>query len=228
MPRDHLGVAISLAQMIAARLDALPQHDAATLHRLRRELSKRFADEEPDVVVATALQLLEAPPRAGAKMIAYALVGHHPGALSEMNGELLQRMGSGLASWGDVDMFCCLLAGRAWRAGAISDAVVKGWAKSKDRFWRRAALVATVPLNVRAQGGQGDTRRTIAICRLLVRDPDDTVVKAMSWALRELSARDPESVASFVTSHEAQLAARVKREVKNKLATGLKTGRGRG
>jgi 3-methyladenine DNA glycosylase AlkD len=49
------------------------------------------------------------------------------------------------------------------------------------------------------------------------------VVKAMSWALRELSKRDPKAVQLFVTKHQAQLAPRVKREVANKLRTGLKT-----
>lgn len=48
------------------------------------------------------------------------------------------------------------------------------------------------------------------------------VVKAMSWALRELAVRAPDSVAAFVAQHDAQLAARVRREVGNKLETGLK------
>jgi 3-methyladenine DNA glycosylase AlkD len=48
------------------------------------------------------------------------------------------------------------------------------------------------------------------------------LTKATSWALRELVVHDPEAVRKFLTEHEATLSARVKREVKNKLTTGLK------
>ena len=56
-------------------------------------------------------------------------------------------------------------------------------------------------------------------------DRDDMVVKAMSWALRELVVHDPEAVQAFLDEYEDELAARVKREVKNKLQTGLKNPR---
>lgn len=48
------------------------------------------------------------------------------------------------------------------------------------------------------------------------------VVKAMSWALRELAIHDPEAVENFLVSYQEVLAARVKREVRNKIETGLK------
>ena len=75
---------------------------------------------------------------------------------------------------------------------------------------------------MRSRGGYGDLPRTLAVCRLLVADHEDMVVKALSWALRELVAYDPEVVRAFLQEHEAVLAARVKYEVRNKLTTGLK------
>jgi 3-methyladenine DNA glycosylase AlkD len=51
------------------------------------------------------------------------------------------------------------------------------------------------------------------------------VVKALSWALRELVPHDPEAVQGFLAVYEERLAARVKREVGNKLTTGLKNPR---
>ena len=96
------------------------------------------------------------------------------------------------------------------------------WAKSYNRWWRRAALVSTVVLNAPNHGGRGDVPRTLAICELLISDRDDMVVKAMSWALRKLVAIDERAVRRFTAQHEKQLAARVKREMHNKLATGLK------
>jgi 3-methyladenine DNA glycosylase AlkD len=51
------------------------------------------------------------------------------------------------------------------------------------------------------------------------------VVKALSWALRELSKRDPEAAEQFLEEHQGVLASRVLREVRNKLSTGLKNPR---
>jgi 3-methyladenine DNA glycosylase AlkD len=50
-------------------------------------------------------------------------------------------------------------------------------------------------------------------------------VKAMSWALRELSRRDPDAVRSFLLEYKGALASRVVREVNTKLTTGLKNPR---
>ena len=62
------------------------------------------------------------------------------------------------------------------------------------------------------------------ICEVLHADRDEMVVKALSWALRSLVAHDATAVRSFLAEHESTLAARVKREVGKKLATGRKSG----
>ena len=62
------------------------------------------------------------------------------------------------------------------------------------------------------------------VCNTLVTDKDDMVVKAMSWALRELSKRFPSEVRQFLTENESRLASRVTREVTRKLVTGRKNG----
>ncbi len=82
-----------------------------------------------------------------------------------------------------------------------------------------------MPLNNKARGGAGDTARTLAVCKLLVADRDDIVSKALSWALRELAKRDAAAARTFLDEYEDSLAARVVREVRNKLATGLKNPR---
>jgi 3-methyladenine DNA glycosylase AlkD len=51
------------------------------------------------------------------------------------------------------------------------------------------------------------------------------VIKALSWALRELSKRDPSSVKNFLLEQREAVAPRVVREVNNKLKTGLKNPR---
>ena len=84
--------------------------------------------------------------------------------------------------------------------------------------------MATVALNNTARGGKGDAPRTLRICDALLADRDDMVVKALSWALRELAQKRPQVVERYLREHEAELAARVRREVANKLRTGLKSG----
>jgi hypothetical protein len=39
----------------------------------------------------------------------------------------------------------------------------------------------------RTHGGKGDSRRTLRACRMLEADRDPMIVKAASWALRELA-----------------------------------------
>lgn len=56
-------------------------------------------------------------------------------------------------------------------------------------------------------------------------DRYDLVVKALSWALRELVVHDPDAVRAFLQEYDEVLAARVKHQVGNKLATGLKNPR---
>ncbi len=114
------------------------------------------------------------------------------------------------------------LTGPVWARGGVADKTVHGWARNEDRWWRRTALVSTVALSRR--GNADDVAKVLRVCRLLIADRDDMVVKALSWALRELAKKHPEEAAAFLAEHEDVLAARVKREVRNKLRTGLKSG----
>jgi 3-methyladenine DNA glycosylase AlkD len=69
--------------------------------------------------------------------------------------------------------------------------------------------------------------RTLAICRWLASDQDQMVAQALSWALRELVVHDTLAVRNFLDEFEPVLAAQVKREVRNKLTSGLKNPRSR-
>jgi 3-methyladenine DNA glycosylase AlkD len=211
----------AIAEEFRARLDALPVKSTATVRCVRREVSRRLVKSDPSEVLDAARALLASP---GLRWVAYELVQHHPGAMAKMGAPELEEFGSGMASWDAVDCFSCFLAGPAWQARQVPDRVIHGWARSPDRWWRRAALVATVALNRAARGGRGEalgaTRRTLRVCRMLVEDRDDMVVKALSWALRELAKRDPRAVRDFLAVQP--VAERVAREVRNKLTTGLK------
>ncbi len=206
---------------ILSQIQRIPRRDAESLRALRRPISKKLATAEAPAVLALALDLIHSE-LWPARLIAYEIVKHHPAAAAVITATEVERLGEGISDWGAVDCFACYICGPAWRTGRISDSRIHRWARSKDRWWRRAALVSTVPLNVRAQGGSGDAGRTLAVCSLLVDDHEETIVKAMSWALRALAVRVPKAVEAFLDEHDGSLAALVKREVRNKLRTGRK------
>jgi 3-methyladenine DNA glycosylase AlkD len=211
---------------IDSRLRMLPNLKIESVRGVRKEFSKRLANISPQIVIGLSLHLLQLDrPGFEYRFVAYELVHHHQAALRRLGEKELELFGQGIDSWGDVDTFACYLAGPAWREHQVSDELIHRWARSEDRWWRRCSLVCTVALNNKARGGRGDTARTLEICRILVNDRDDMVVKAMSWALRELSRRDPQAVRAFLVGYEGVLAPRVVREVNTKLTTGLKNPR---
>jgi len=212
-----------LENQIVRSLSEITDPTTGAIRTVRQSFSHRLAEAPAQLVVALALRLVShaVVPR----FVAYELILYHRQALGSLKAKSLEDLGAGNNSWGEVDAFACYLTGPAWREGQVSDALIRRWATSRDRWWRRTALVSTVPLNSKARGGSGDTARTLTICEMLVADRDEMVVKALSWALRELSKRDPGSVRKFLRKHKDVLAPRIIREVNSKLQTGLKNPR---
>jgi 3-methyladenine DNA glycosylase AlkD len=207
---------------VQSELQRLPGLDTPSVRSIRRQYSKVFKTKPPEEVIEFVRSLLDSGDWAE-RVVAWEVLANHSGAFALVDDRLVEEMAEGLSDWGSVDLFGVTVLGQAWRKGRVTDNRIIKWAKSPDRWLRRLALVATVPLNSRARGGEGDSQRTLRICRLLVDDRDDTVVKALSWALRELSKRTPQIVEDFISQNEDRLAKRITREVRNKLKTGAKT-----
>jgi len=199
----------------------LPVSSTAAVRALRRRYSRVLIGAPPQVLLAVADAFLVAGSWRERLLGAELLVTRRD-AVGRLSGRTVERWSKGLADWGSIDMYGVTVAGVAWREGRVKDKQVMRWAHSSDRWRRRLALVATVPLNSRARGGSGDAARTLRVCSALVDDRDDMVVNALSWALRELSKTDPKSVADFMRKKESRLAPRVRREVTAKLETGRK------
>jgi 3-methyladenine DNA glycosylase AlkD len=213
---------IRLAKEIHSRLDLLTVPNTVAVRAIRREFSARIASAAPESVVQLALYLLDQNSDL-LRFFSYELVNRHRPALEQLTADDLLKLGKGLNSWSSVDCFAMYLSGPRWAQGRISDRMIATWARSKDRWWRRTALVSTVVLSRR--GNPDDLRRVLKICSLLGEDKEDMVVKALSWALREMAKKHPEEARTFLEEHRHALAARVVREVNNKLKTGLKTPR---
>lgn len=221
-PSPPLAAPQQVAAEIAAEIRALPVQSTPAERAIRRKYSQELKDANPDFMLDLARELLA---NYGYRGVPYELIKNHNAAFQRIGVAELEELGQGINSWQSVDSFARILAGPAWLHGQVPAELIHKWARSPDRWWRRAALVSTVALNTRSHGGQGDTTHTLAVCRLLVADHDDMVLKAMSWALRMLVPHDQDAVREFIDKYEDVLAARVKREVRNKLTTGLKNPR---
>jgi 3-methyladenine DNA glycosylase AlkD len=216
---------------------ASPLELASAFDAEQRALSTHNTDSERSIVQKYSIILHQAPAEYvlsfsrrllfthDHRWQAYEIIAAHKQLFQSLRADELEQLGLGINSWWTTDSFARTISGPAWRDGLIPDELIIRWAGSPDLWWRRAALVSTVAFNIRSQGGKGDVPRTLVICTLLVSDHEDMVVKAMSWALRELVYFDPEEVKWFLKKHERALAGRVKREVGNKLRTGLKNPR---
>lgn len=156
------------------------------------------------------------------QQVAFEFLWKNKKALHELTLMQILELGKTLDNWVSVDMFCLSITGYCWRIGILNDSDIEKWAINENRWIRRCALVSTVPLNLRSRAGTGDSYRTLKICRMLINDHDDMVVKAMSWALRELSKSDKKIVELFIEEHNKDLHGRIKREVTTKLITGKK------
>ncbi len=157
-----------------------------------------------------------------ARQLGYEVMARHTETMQTLTVSELEELGGGNDNWASVDAFATLITGILWQRGRIEDRTILDWADSLDPWWRRTALVSVVPLNLKSRGGRGDTRRTLLVADRLKADRHPAIVKALSWALRSLVAWDPEAVRSYTNENAAKLPARVQREVRNKLKTGVK------
>jgi 3-methyladenine DNA glycosylase AlkD len=210
------------ADILMAEVNALAVRNTPTLRTLRRARSAAWRGQPPEFILGVATEMQR---RRAHRWLGYELIRRHHAAFDLLNDRSLGELSVDLDSWDVVDAFARVLSGPAWARGLASDALIDSWAGSADRWLRRTALVSTVALNTPADGGRGDPDRTLAVCRRMAGDRDDMVEKALSWALRVLAVRDGAAVRQFLAAEEPRLAARVKREVRHKLETGLKNPR---
>lgn len=199
---------------------------APGLRSVVRSLHGEWKGKDPEAVLELALSMTRMQIHE-CRQVAYELLDRRRDARRLLGIREIRALGKGNDNWASVDGFSVFVSGPVWREGQIPDREVLAWTGSKDRWWRRTALVSTVPLNLRSRGGTGDIPRTLRVCETLAADSDPMVAKGLSWALRAAVAVDRRAVDAFLRAHDAVLPARVRREVRNKLETGRKSGRRR-
>jgi len=155
-------------------------------------------------------------------LLAYYFLEKDKKLLENLTFEEVKNLAASLDNWVLIDTYSTFILGYLWRFGTIKDDYIHNLLKSESVWERRTAVVSTVALNQTARGGSGDTLRTIAVCEKVVAEKHHMIVKALSWALRVLIKSDKQAVTGFLMDHNDKLHNQVKREVNNKLDTGLK------
>jgi 3-methyladenine DNA glycosylase AlkD len=210
----------AIAAQIEAEIAALPAAYTPELRDLRKLWSLELKPQPAANVIALTRALEQASPQER-KWVAYELVRFHPAAFAAIDQTEVEGFAGRIASWYATDAFGTVLSGPLWARGRLPDDMFDGWSRSDSRWLRRSALVATVGRNA----VKPDPARTFELCLRLADDRDDMVEKAVSWALRYLSQKDRAAVEAFWAVHAARFRPRVQREVRHKLATGVKNPR---
>lgn len=202
-----------MAATIAKHLDLLPSGVRTNdVRNVRKYYSRLYRAAPPETMVSIAEHLYFDQ---GYWFVPYELIHFHDGAIASLTPAQVEGLGRNLHDWASTDVFSQNIAGPAWKQGVIDDALVESWIESPVIWWRRAAVVSTI------YSGD-DPERMLRFSEMLLDDKEDLIVKALSWVLRRAIRYDRAGVEQFLAEHDDRLAARIKREVRNKLETGLK------
>ncbi len=112
--------------------------------------------------------------------------------------ELYVRKLARVNNWDLVDSSAHHIVG-GWLADR-SRAPLTTWAMSEVLWERRVAIIATFHY-IRA----GGFATTLQIARLLLKDPEDLIHKAVGWMLREVGNRDRNVAERFLKRHYEQM-----------------------
>jgi 3-methyladenine DNA glycosylase AlkD len=110
--------------------------------------------------------------------------------------ELLESWLPRISNWSDHDALVHYLIAPMMVAKPGRARKVFAWAKSKNRWYRRAACVALI---------QGTRRKMFfpeitKLCELLLSDKDDMVQKGLGWLLRETAKADARRTVPYLVS----------------------------
>lgn len=128
------------------------------------------------------------------KVFAVLMLEKETELLSDREFRLFTSWLDRVSSWADHDALAhYLLAPMVCEEPSRSGEVFK-WAKSRNRWRRRAACVALI----RGAREKKFFSETVRLTGLLLADQDDMVQKGLGWLLREMAKADPERAVPYL------------------------------
>lgn len=128
------------------------------------------------------------------RMLAIIILSKFQGDMEPRHWKHFDGWIDSLGNWAETDGLCTeLFAALIEREPDLVERLPP-WTRSRNRWRRRSAAVALVPLARR--GDQHDA--AFDICKRLAVDRDDMVEKGIGWLLKEISRTQPQAVAGFL------------------------------
>jgi 3-methyladenine DNA glycosylase AlkD len=170
------------------------------LRRLARRFRRTLIQERGiDFLVQVADQLFRGH-ILDEKNFAVLLLEKNPAALSRSEFEIFASWLDRVTSWADHDALVHYLIAPMLAANPRWSTVVFRWAKSSNRWHRRAACVALI---------QGTRRglffpEIVRLSDLLLADDDDMVQKGLGWLLRETAKFNARATVPYLMTIRAR------------------------
>ena len=173
---------------------------AADLRRVAREYRRMVLKEEGIEFLVRVADVLFAGKILEEKGVAVLLLESVTDKLDEEHFVLFESWIDRVSSWADHDALVHYLIAPMIAAEPQRISRVFNWAKSADRWHRRAACVALI---------QGTRQKMffpqiVRLSNQLLRDEDDMVQKGLGWLLRETAKRDPERTVPYLMKIRAR------------------------
>lgn len=171
----------------------------AQVRALSRDAFARVRDAWSVADATACCELLSARPQFEAKAAGVLLLGRYrrtfpAGLLQTVRHWVLEER---FANWAAVDLASCELLTPLVERRDSAARIVRGWARSRQRWLRRAAAVTFVPL-ARAGKRLDDAYAVVVALR---GDGEDLSHKASGWLLREAGKTDPARLERFLLAH---------------------------
>ncbi|KAF0133769.1 MAG: hypothetical protein FD145_1085 [Candidatus Saganbacteria bacterium] len=104
--------------------------------------------------------------------------------------------------------------------------ILDKWSKSEN-FWRRRFVLAVCSTlnhkgNSSIHNDDSIVDEVLKICQNLITDSEEMVEKALHWAIRETSKKDPEKVLQFLLKNKNKMKPRIVKESAKKLPEKMK------
>ena len=162
------------------------------LRRFARKSAQKIAADGGDIV-RVAEEMFRGD-NLEEKVFAVLLLEKAVGGFGDRDFKRFESWLSRVSSWADHDGLVHYLLGPMMVMEPKRTARVFAWAKSKNRWYRRAAAVALI---------QGTRKKLFfpqvkKVAELLRQDEDDMVQKGLGWLLRETAKASPERTVPYL------------------------------
>ena len=166
----------------------------ADLRRAMRRCRRDILREHDFNFLADVADKLFCGPVLEEKIAAVFLLEKMDAQFGDREFKLFEAWLERISSWADHDALVHYLIAPMVAANPARSKNVFRWAKSRDRWHRRAACVALI----RAARAKMLFPEIVKLSNSLLADQDDMVQKGLGWLLRESAKFDPKSTVTYL------------------------------